>query len=160
MANTFTQIHIQVVIAVKFRQALIAPSWRNNLFKYITTIIQDHGHKVLAIGGIEDHVHIFIGFRPNESLSTLMMVIKRETAEWINKEHFTKTPFRWQKGFGAFSYSMSHIKPVINYILNQERHHTQKKFIEEYEEFLTKFRVEYDKRYIFTTPENNDCPQT
>jgi len=126
MANTYTQIHIQCVMAVKYRQSLIQPEWKDQLQKYITGIVQNHGHKMLAINNMPDHLHLFFGFRPTQSLSELMQIVKGESSEWINKQSFTPATFRWQEGYGAFSYSRSHVKPVIKYILNQEEHHHKK----------------------------------
>jgi len=109
MPNTYTQIHIQCVMAVKFRQSLIGAAWKEQLHKYITGIVQNHGHKMIAINSMPDHLHLFIGFRPNQSLSDLMRLVKGESSEWINKQQFTPSAFRWQEGYGAFSYSRSHV---------------------------------------------------
>ncbi|MGF1635632.1 MAG: IS200/IS605 family transposase [Cyclobacteriaceae bacterium] len=149
MANTYTQIHIQAVFAVQNRKCVIKKTWKEELFKYMTGIIQNHGHKVLAINGMPDHVHIFFGFRPTQSLSDLLQDIKGDSSKWINEKGFVKGRFSWQGGFGAFSYSKSHVQNVINYVRNQEYHHRKKSFTEEYIEFLEKFEVDYDKRYIF-----------
>jgi putative transposase len=153
MANTYTQIHIQCIMAVKYRQSLIQPEWKDQLQKYITGIVQNYDHKMLAINNMPDHLHLFFGFRPTQSLSDLMRIVKSESSKWINEQHFTPAPFRWQDGYGAFSYSRSHVKPVINYILNQETHHAKKTFLEEYKEFLDHFEVDYDERYVFKLPE-------
>jgi putative transposase len=153
MANTYTQIHIQCVIAVKFRESVIQPVWKERLNQYITGIVQNNGHKMIAINSMPDHLHLFFGFRPNQSLSDLMRIMKSDSSEWINKEQFNPSTFRWQEGYGAFSYSRSQIKTVANYIANQEEHHRKKTFLEEYETFLKKFEVEYDERYIFKTLE-------
>jgi len=149
MSNTYTQIHIQAVFAVKFRDALISSEWRQRLFEYMATIIKDQGHKPLAIGGVENHVHLFFGFRPTQSLSSLILRVKRETSEWINKEILTNFRFQWQNGYGAFSYSKSHVPGVIQYIMNQEAHHAKRPFREEYLDMLRKNEVEFDERYIF-----------
>lgn len=149
MSNSYTQIHIQAVFAVKYRAALIAPEWRERLFKYMTTIIKNEGHKPLAVGGVENHVHILIGFRPTQALSSLILKLKRESSEWINHEGFTKSLFRWQEGYGAFSYSKRDVPRVIRYILNQEAHHAKRPFREEYLEMLRKNDIEYNERYIF-----------
>jgi putative transposase len=149
MANTYTQIHIQCVMAVKFRQSLIQPLWKERLQQYITGIVQNNGHKMIAINSMPDHLHLFFGFRPNQSLSELMRIVKSESSEWINKEKFNPSVFRWQEGFGAFSYSRSQIKVVSEYIANQEEHHRKRTFLEEYEHFLKQFEVEYDEKYIF-----------
>jgi len=153
MPNTYTQIHIQCVMAVKFRNALIQSSWKEQLHKYITGVVQNHGHKMIAINSMPDHVHLFIGFRPNQPLSDLMRLVKGESSEWINKQKFTPVTFRWQEGYGAFSYSRSHVKAITDYVMNQEEHHRNKTFLEEYRQFLEKFEVEFDERYIFKLPE-------
>ena len=110
MANTYTQIHIQCVIAVKFRNALIQPIFKERLYQYIIAILQNNGHKMIAINGMPDHLHLFFGFRPTQSLSDLMRIVKGDSSEWINKEKLTPSIFRWQEGYGAFSYSRSQIK--------------------------------------------------
>jgi putative transposase len=149
MANTYTQIHIQAVFSVQNRDCIIRKSWKDELYKYIIGIIQNHEHKVLAINGNLDHIHIFFGMRPTQSLSDLMQDIKGDSSKWINTKGFINGHFSWQEGFGAFSYSKSHVKNVINYINNQEVHHRKITFIEEYQNFLEKFEVEYKERYIF-----------
>lgn len=128
MANTYTQIHIQCVMAVKYRKALIQPEWKDQLQKYMTGIVQNNGHKVLAINNMPDHLHLFFGFRPNQALSDLMRIVKSESTKWINDNHLTPSTFNWQEGYGAFSYSRSHVPRVINYVLNQEHHHRKKRF--------------------------------
>ena len=149
MANTYSQIHLQFVFAVKHRHSLLLNTWKQELYNYIAGIINNNGHKLLAINGMPDHVHIFIGMRPNQSISDLMQDIKRSSSLWINQKGFVNGKFEWQEGYGAFSYSKSHVKPVIEYIKNQELHHKKMTFREEYLSFLEKFEVEYDERYIF-----------
>lgn len=149
MANTYTQIHIQTVFSVQNRHCIIQKTWKDELFQYITGIIQNNGHKVLAINGMPDHVHILFGMRPTQSLSDLMQDIKGDSSRWINKKGFTPGRFSWQEGFGGFSYGKSQVNHVIDYIKNQEIHHHRKSFIEEYLEFLEKFEVSFDERYIF-----------
>jgi len=156
MANTFTQIHIHAVFAVQNRISLINQSWQDRLYKYIIAIIQKHGHKVLSIGGMPDHIHILFGFRPTQALSELIQEVKRDSSEWINKEKLVRGRFSWQEGYGAFSYSKSHISKVANYIETQEKHHKKRSFLEEYKKILQDFDLEYDERYIFTPIENFD----
>ncbi|AWK06493.1 IS200/IS605 family transposase [Flavobacterium crocinum] len=151
MANTYTQLHIQFVFAVKYRKALIAPEWKDKLHKYITGIIQSHQHKMLCINSMPDHIHIFIGMRPTQSISSLMQNVKSETTKWI-KEQKLCANFAWQEGYGAFSYSRSHVSNVIRYIENQEQHHKKETFLEEYQKQLRAFEIEYDDRYIFKEP--------
>jgi REP element-mobilizing transposase RayT len=149
MANTYTQMHHQFVFAVQNRLSLIEPVWKSKLYGYITGIVQKHDHKLLAINGMPDHIHIFVGMRPTQSVSDLLQDIKSSSSKWINDNRLVKGKFQWQEGYGAFSYSKSHVPAVINYILNQEIHHRKKSFIEEYVEFLDNFDVEYDPKYIF-----------
>lgn len=149
MANTYTQIHLQAIFAVKNRTGLVGAGWKDELFKYITGIIQTHSHKLLAINGMPDHVHVFFGMRPNQSLSHLMQDVKGSSSKWINEKGFIKGKFEWQEGFGAFSYSKSQVSNVIAYVQNQEVHHQKITFLEEYKSFLQKFEVDFDERYIF-----------
>jgi len=149
MANTFTQIHIHAVFAVQNRISLINKGWQERLYKYIIAIIQKHGHKVLSIGGMEDHVHILFGFRPTQALSTLMQEVKRDSSAWINQNRFVMGKFSWQEGYGAFSYSKSQISDVVKYIENQENHHVKRSFTDEFRKILDNFGIEYDNRYIF-----------
>lgn len=149
MANTYTQIHIQVVFTVQNRDCIIQNSWKEELYKYISGVIQNHKHKVLAINGMPDHLHILIGLRPTQSLSDLMQDVKGSSSKWINQKRFTKGKFSWQEGFGAFSYGKSQITQVIDYIKNQELHNQKRTFLEEYKDFLEKFEVDFDQRFIF-----------
>lgn len=152
MANTYTQIHIQFVFAVKYRNGLIDSSYKEELYKYISGIIKAHNHKLLAINGMPDHIHILVGMRPTQSISELMQDIKGSSSKWINEKKFLKIKFEWQEGYGAFSYSKSHVENVINYIINQQEKHKNKTFKEEYLNFLKTFEIEYDERYIFKDP--------
>ncbi len=149
MANTYTQIHLQFVFAVKYRNGLIHASFKEELYKYISGIIKENNHKLLAINGMPDHLHIFIGMRPSQSISDLLQDIKGSSSKWINEKKFLKVKFEWQEGYGAFSYSKSHVNNVISYIQNQENHHKKETFREEYLKFLKVFEIEYDERYIF-----------
>ncbi|OXG06322.1 REP element-mobilizing transposase RayT [Flavobacterium araucananum] len=149
MANTYTQIHIHFVFAVKFRQAIIHNDWKEELYKYIAGIIRNNNHKLLAINGVSDHIHVLIGIRPAQSISDLMKNIKQDSSKWINTNKFLKIHFEWQEGYGAFSYSKSQLNAVVNYIENQEVHHKKKTFREEYIDFLEKFEIDYDEKFIF-----------
>jgi putative transposase len=149
MANTYTQIHIQTVFAVKNRASLITPAWKHELYKYITAIIQNNGHKLLSINGVADHIHILFGMRPDQALSDLMQHVKQDSSKWINQRGFVRGRFSWQEGYGAFSYSKRDVPHVIAYIENQEAHHRKLTLQEEYVEFLKDFEIEHDERYIF-----------
>lgn len=137
------------MFAVKYRERVISDIWKNELYKYITGIVQSYNHKVLAINGVEDHVHLFFGMRPTQSLSDLMKAVKENSSLWINKQGLVKNKFNWQGGYGAFAYSKSSVKNVINYIRNQEEHHRKQRFIDEYKKLLIEFGIDYDERYIF-----------
>ncbi len=149
MANTYTQIHIQFVFAVKYRDCLIHPSWKEELYMYITGITKENGHKLLAINGMSDHIHILIGLRPTQSIADLMQNIKGGSSKWINLKKFLKIKFEWQEGYGAFSYSKSQVINIIQYIKNQENHHKAKSLREEYLEILKEFEIDYNENYIF-----------
>ena len=149
MSRTFSQIYIQVVFAVNGRQNLIDKRWKEDLNKYISGIITNKGQKSIIVNGMSDHIHAFIGLKPSMAISDLVRDIKNNSSNIINKNKLVKGKFSWQEGYGAFSYSHSHIKQIYNYILNQEQHHYKKTFKEEYLEFLHKFEVEYDEKYLF-----------
>jgi putative transposase len=158
MPNTYTQIHIHFVFAVKNRQALINEPIRNRIEKYITGIVQNFGHKLLSIYCMPDHAHLFVGLKPDQSISDLMREVKSKSSEFINMEKLTKEKFNWQEGYGAFSYSHSQIQNVINYVLNQAEHHKKKTFKEEYFEFLNKFEISYEEKYLFNWIEIGSTP--
>lgn len=149
MSNTYSQLHIQFIIAVKGRQNLLHKNWREKVFKYIAKIIKDRGHKSIIVNGIEDHVHIFVGLNPSMSISDLVRDIKSNSSRFINQQQWIRGKFAWQSGYGAFSYSRSQIEDVYNYILRQEEHHKKQSFKEEYYTFLKKFEVEYQDQYLF-----------
>ncbi|WP_425637233.1 IS200/IS605 family transposase [Algoriphagus yeomjeoni] len=149
MPNTYTQIHIHLIFAVKFRKAQIHSSWKERLHQYLTGIIQGNKHKVLQIESMPDHIHILIGLRPDQSLSSLIQNTKTESSKWVNVNKLSASKFQWQDGFGAFSYAKSQLPQVIKYIQNQEEHHSKKSFIEEYKSILDAFELEWDEKYIF-----------
>jgi len=148
MANTYTQIYLQFVFAVQDRASLIRAVWKDELYKYITGIVQNNKHKLIAINGIPNHIHVFVGYKPHQLIPDLLQDIKGSSSGWINNRGFVKGKFRWQESYGAFSYSHSQIDNVVKYIMNQEQHHKKKKFREEYIELLNRFNIDYDERYI------------
>jgi len=153
MANTYTQIYIQVVFAVRFRQGLIQPEHKDELQKYMTGIVTNNKQKLIAINNMPDHFHLLIGLKPNIALSDLVRDIKAGSSGFINEQGWVRGRFEWQEGFGAFSYSHSQLGRVIRYIQNQEQHHARKTFRAEYRELLNKFEVPHDERYVFHDPE-------
>ena len=153
MPNTYTQLYIHFVFAVKYRAALLNNNWDDRLRLYITATTQNNGHKMLAINNMPDHLHMLIGVNPAQSISDLMRLVKGDSSEWINKEKLTPTKFQWQEGYGAFSYSKSQIDKVVKYIINQQEHHKKHTFLDEYRQLLTSFDIDFDERYIFRLPE-------
>lgn len=153
MPNTYTQIHLHIIFAVKNRTALISNEWKTRLHQYITGIFQNNHHKMLLINSMPDHLHILIGMRPNQSVSALIQNVKSESTKWINENQFCREKFAWQEGYGAFSYSKSQLGTVIKYIQNQQFHHQKKTFLQEYKDFLNAFEIEWSPEYIFSEPE-------
>ena len=151
MANTYTQIYIQIVFAVEGRQNLIGPEHNEELQKYITGIVSGQKQKLLAINNMPDHVHVLIGLGADCCLSDLVRDIKSNSSRFINEKRWVGGRFSWQEGFGGFSYSRSQLDTVIRYIQNQQRHHARRTFRDEYVELLRKFQLNYNERYIFTT---------
>ena len=149
MANTYTQSYFHLVFAIKNRDAIIKISWKDELDKYITGIIQNNGHKLLAIYSMPDHLHIFIGYNVNQLIPDLVEKIKTSSNAWIKKERKTPFRFEWQKGYGAFTHSHSQIDLVIKYIRNQRYHHRKRSFREEYLEMLKKNEIDFKDEYIF-----------
>ena len=149
MPGTFSQIYIQVVFAVKGRKNIMQKEWRQELFKYMAGTIKGKNQKPIIVNGVADHVHLFIGLKPSIALSDLVRDIKNNASNFVNDQKFVTGKFKWQEGFGGFSYSHSHIEKVYNYILNQEKHHQKRTFKEEYIELLDRFEVPYEERYLF-----------
>ena len=149
MANTYTQLYIHLVFALKNRDAVIKKDWKDGLEKYITGIIQNHKHKLLAIGTMPDQIHIFIGYHVNQLITDMVEHIKTSSNTWIKTNRLTKCKFEWQKGYGAFSHSRSQLDTVIRYILSQEQHHKKKSFKTEYLEMLSKNEIDFKEEYIF-----------
>ena len=156
MANTYTQIHYQCVIVVKYRDAVIHDSWRDQLCAYITGILQSFGHKMLQINGVEDHLHFVFGMRPKQALSALLAIIKANSTNWINENKFVRGKFAWQPGYAAFTYSKRELPQVITYIKNQKEHHKKRTFREEYELLLARHEVDYKEEYLFHEPKERE----
>ena len=149
MANTYSQIYIQVVFAVQDRQNLIQNQNKEELRKFVSGIVREREHKLLAVHCMPDHTHILIGLRPSRALSDVVRDVKNGSTNFINRKKWMPGRFCWQEGFGAFSYGHSQLASIINYIRNQERHHIRRSFCDEYVRFLQKYEIEHDERYIF-----------
>jgi len=149
MSDTYTQLYIQLVFAVKGRRNFINSQWEDELYKYITAVIQNDRHKLIALNGMPDHIHIFVGLNPAIAISDLVKDIKRASNNWINDKGFVNGKFAWQAGFGAFSYSRSSVDSVYKYILNQKAHHSKRRFKEEYIDLLKSFDIPFKDEYLF-----------
>lgn len=149
MPGTFSQIYIQVVFAVKGRQSLITAVWEEELYKYITGIVQNKEQKMLAINGMPDHLHFLIGMRPSCCLADLVREVKKASNTFVNEKRFLAGHFQWQEGYGSFSYSHSALDAVIRYIGAQKEHHQKQTFREEYLAFLKNFQIDYKPEYLF-----------
>lgn len=148
-AGTYSQLYVQIVFAVQNRNDLINPLWEERLYQYISTILQNKDPKVIAICGMPDHVYLFVGIKLSCRLSDLVREIKKWSNDFINENHLTNFKFKWQEGYGCFSYSHSQINDVAKYVLNQKLHHQKRQFKDEYIAFLKKFNVDYDDKFLF-----------
>ncbi|GAK52756.1 transposase IS200-family protein [Candidatus Moduliflexus flocculans] len=153
--GAFTQLYIHLVFAVQYRAYLLHDDIRPRIFEYMSGIVTDLKHKSIIVNGMPDHVHILLGWHPNVSISDTVHDIKRGTSLFINREKFFRGNFAWQEGYGAFSYSRSHLNNVYEYIQNQQAHHQTKTLRQEYVDFLTHFNAQYDPRYLFEFFDDN-----
>ena len=147
--GTYTQLYIQLVFAVKNREAMLHRDIRNRVFEYMSGIISKMKHKSIIVNGVSDHTHILIGLNPLKSISETVRDIKRSSSLFINEQKLCNSKFAWQEGYGAFTYSRSQLDNVYNYILNQETHHRKQTFKEEYIQFLKRFEIEFEKQFLF-----------
>ena len=149
MANTYHQIYLQTVFAVKYRAAVLDKQWRNNVFGVIGNLINELKCKTLIINGVDDHVHCFLGLKPAISVSELMKTVKAKSSKYINDHKLIPHRFEWQEGYGVFSYARSQVDNVYHYIRNQEAHHQEITFYEEYINLLEEFGLSYEEQYLF-----------
>jgi putative transposase len=154
--GTFTQLHVQLVFAVKYRECLLSQSQRKDVFSYISGIITNLGHKSIIVNGYMDHVHIFLGLNPSISISDTVSSIKKSSSHFINEQRWFPGKFQWQDGYGGFSYSKSQIRDVYHYILNQETHHKSNRFKDEYSKMLKETEIEFEEKFLFEFFDNVD----
>ena len=147
--GVFTQLYVHLIFSPKYRERLLKPTIRPELFSYISGIITNRKHKTIIINGLEDHIHILLGLNPDDKLSDLVATIKRSSSLFINGKNWFRGKFHWQDGYGAFSYSRSQLEKIYHYIENQEMHHKKRSFREEYIELLNRFGIEYEEKYLF-----------
>jgi REP element-mobilizing transposase RayT len=146
---SYTQLYIQLVLPVNFRRNLILPQWENDLYKYTAGILENRGHKSIAVNGMPDHTHIFFGLNPKEGISELVREIKKSTNAFVNNNRFNVDKFEWQEGYGAFSYHQALVPKIYDYVMNQKVHHKQKSFKQEFQELLDEFENKKDLKYLF-----------
>lgn len=149
MANTYHQMYVQTVFAVKYREAVIDKAWKSELLAVIGNLINETGCKTIIVNGVEDHVHCFFKLKPTCGVSDVMKSAKAKSSKWLNESRLLSHRFEWQIGFGAFTYSKSHVDKVYKYILNQEEHHKKRTFKEEYLDMLEKYEIDYDETFLF-----------
>ena len=149
MANSYQRVLLQYVFAVKGRQNILHKSFRDEVFRYITGIIEQKGQKSIIVNGVADHVHVLVGVKPPFEMDAFIRDVKNNSSKFINKKDWLRTKFAWQVGYGVFSYNQEQVHRVYNYILNQEAHHAKQTFREEYIQFLLENEIEYDEKYLF-----------
>ncbi len=149
MANTHHKVYLQLVFAVKYRKAVLDTAWRKELFAVMGNLVNETGCTNIIVNGVEDYVHLLVSLKPSVSISELMKTVKAKSSKYVNNHQLTTDRFEWQRGYGVFSYSQSHVDNVFKYILNQEAHHRNRSLREEYVAFLEKFEIEYDEEYLF-----------
>ena len=149
MANTYSQIYIQTVFAVSGRLSLIQPTFKEDLYKYISGIVRNQGQKLISINGMPDHIHILIGLKPAKALADLVRDIKADSSTYVNDNRWVRGKFSWQEGYGAFSYGHPQLDRIIAYIQNQEKHHSRRSFKSEYLSLLRKFDIAFEDKYVF-----------
>lgn len=149
MGNTYHQVYVQIIFAVKGRQSFLKKEFRDDFFKVLASMIQKLGHKSIIVNGVADHVHCLVGLNPDKKISDLVKELKTDSNLFLKDKNWVSGKFAWQNGYGVFSYSRSQLDRVYQYIKNQEEHHRKKSFREEYISFLKKFDVEYKDEYLF-----------
>lgn len=149
MGDTYVQAYFHIVFAVRNRKALIQKSWKARLEKYMTGIVQNNGHKLIAIAAERDHIHIFIGYNLNQKIPDLVEKIKTSSNQFINEERLSYNRFSWQNGYGAFTHSHSNLSSVATYIEYQAEHHQNTTFREEYLKMLKEYDIVYKSEYLF-----------
>ncbi|MCB0638091.1 MAG: IS200/IS605 family transposase [Lewinella sp.] len=149
MPNTFTQLYVHIVFAVKYRQGLIRPEWEERLFRFINVFIDRRQSKLIAVNGMPDHIHLLVSLHPGTSTSELVRELKKATTAFIRQQGLTEVPFQWQSGYGAFSCSKAHAEHVRRYIHRQKAHHQQHAFRAEYVGLLRDYEVDFDPAYLF-----------
>ena len=152
MPNTYTQLYTHLIFVVKGRQNLISPSWKIELYKYITGTINGKKQKLIRINGVTNHLHILISLKADCTISAIARDIKANSSRWINERRLVKGKFEWQESYAAFSVGHSQVQIVSDYIDNQEKHHRKRTFMEEYVKFLAENEISFDSKYLPEDP--------
>jgi REP element-mobilizing transposase RayT len=146
MSHSYCQILVHAVFSTDGRQHLIPENMEDRLWAYMGATAKKDGLRVIAVGGISNHAHVFFALPATVTLATTMMNLKANSSRWMGEQGIK---FSWQKGYGAFSVSSSHVDDVVEYIKNQHEHHKKRSFEEEFIALLKKYGVDYDPRYVF-----------
>ena len=149
MFSTHTNLVFHIVYSTKNRRKLITHDVQERLFEYIGGIIREQKGRLIEIGGMPDHIHILARLSPTLAISDVLRVTKANSSKWFNGTLEPRTPFAWQRGFGAFSVSASNIEQVRAYICNQEQHHKAVSFRDEYRQLLMRHEIAFDEQYLF-----------
>ena len=150
MAQSLSRIWTHLIFSTKERFPFLSDTHvRSDMHAYLATVLRSHDCETLIVNGMADHVHALFALSRKHAISNVVKEIKRTSSSWIKEISPTMRKFHWQNGYGAFSVSQSHVDRVCEYIEQQERHHWRTSFQDEYRRFLTKYRVEYDERYVW-----------
>ncbi|HZK76157.1 MAG TPA: IS200/IS605 family transposase [Candidatus Kapabacteria bacterium] len=149
MASTFSNILLHYIFAPKHRENRLRDDFRDELHRYIHGILNNTKNKQLAIGSVEDHMHLFVSMHPTESPANLIKLVKGNSSRFINEKGFVKRPFEWQEGYGVFSHSASEKERVMFYVEHQKEHHAKQPFRVEFIGILGKVGIIYNEKYLF-----------
>jgi putative transposase len=149
MPQSLVSLLVHVVFSTKHREALIAPEIEAELFAFMTGVLKNHDSRLLAANGTADHVHLLISLSKNVALSHLIQELKKSTSRWVKTRGLKFRNFQWQDGYGAFTVGESGVPALKQYIARQKERHQKKSFESELVEFLKKYGVEHDERYIW-----------
>lgn len=150
MSHTYNCQLMHCVFSTRERRPIITPDLQSRLWPYIGGIARENKMKAIAIGGVEDHIHLLLSLPSTLSISKAMQLIKGGSSKWIHDTFSQHHAFAWQEGYGAFSVGISGVDRTAAYIENQAAHHSRTGFKTEFVEFLKKHRIEYDERYIWS----------
>ncbi|QDV27103.1 IS200/IS605 family transposase [Aureliella helgolandensis] len=149
MSSTHTNLLFHIVYSTKYRRNIINVDIRKRLYEYIGGILRENKGTLLEIGGMPDHVHLLAKLSPSFAISDVLRLVKTNSSKWVNETFAMNSPFAWQRGFGAFSVSMSSVADVEKYVKLQEEHHRKLTFRDEYRLLLKRHGIEFDERYLF-----------